>query len=74
MSASDRRMTYREVKQEALYIAQYLRDQGVKKGGLAAVMMEKGWEQVVAVYGALFAGAHICPWIFIIPKSGYRKY
>lgn len=71
--ASDRRMTYREVKQEALYIAQYLRDQGVKQGGLAAVMMEKGWEQVVAVYGALFAGAAYLPVDIHNPKDRIQK-
>lgn len=53
----NRRMTYREVREEALYISEQLRNEGVKKGEIVGVLMEKGWEQIVAVYGILFAGA-----------------
>lgn len=57
----NRRMTYREVREEALYISEQLRNEGVKKGEIVGVLMEKGWEQIVAVYGILFAGAAYLP-------------
>lgn len=36
-------------------------------------MMEKGWEQVVAVYGALFAGAAYLPVDIHNPKERIQK-
>ena len=56
-----RRMTYREIKEEAFYISGQLKSMGIKKEETVAVFMEKGWEQVVAVYGILFAGAAYLP-------------
>ena len=38
----NRRMTYREVREEALYISEQLRNEGVKKGEIVGVLMEKG--------------------------------
>ena len=32
-----------------------------KKGDIVAIIMEKGWEQIIAVYGTLFAGATYLP-------------
>lgn len=37
----NRRMTYREVREEALYISEQLRNEGVKKGEIVGVLMEK---------------------------------
>ena len=45
-----RRMTYREIKEEAFYISGQLKSMGIKKEETVAVFMEKGWEQVVAQY------------------------
>ena len=67
--SAERRMTYREVKLEALYIARLLKEDGVKKGDIVAIIMEKGWEQIIAVYGTLFAGATYLPIDIHNPKN-----
>ena len=68
-----RRMTYREIKEEAFYISEQLRSMGIKKQETVAVFMEKGWEQVVAVYGILFAGAAYLPIDIHNPKERVEK-
>lgn len=71
--SAERRMTYREVKLEALYIARLLKEDGVKKGDIVAIIMEKGWEQIIAVYGTLFAGATYLPIDIHNPKERIEK-
>ena len=56
-----RRLTYREVYRSACRIEQELLRCQVKPNDLVAVMMEKGWEQIVAVLGIHFAGAAYLP-------------
>ena len=68
-----RRMTYGEVKAEALYITQYLQEKNSQKGETVAIIMEKGWEQIVAVYGVLFAGAAYLPIDAYNPKERIQK-
>ena len=68
-----RRMTYREIKEEAFYISGQLQSMGIKKEETVAVFMEKGWEQVVAVYGILFAGAAYLPIDIHNPKERVEK-
>ena len=46
---------------------------GIKKQETVAVFMEKGWEQVVAVYGILFAGAAYLPIDIHNPKERVEK-
>jgi len=41
---------------QANQIAHRLRELGVKPNTLAAIVMEKGWEQIVAVFGVIKAG------------------
>ena len=66
-------MTYREIKEEAFYISGQLQSMGIKKEETVAVFMEKGWEQVVAVYGILFAGAAYLPIDIHNPKERVEK-
>lgn len=54
-------LTYDELCQRAQRVGQRLRRLGVKPKELVAISMEKGWEQVVAVYGVLMAGAAYVP-------------
>ncbi len=68
-----RRMTYQEVKEEALYICGQLQKESVSKGKIVAVLMEKGWEQVIAVYGILFAGAVYLPIDIHNPQERIEK-
>ena len=46
---------------------------GIKKEETVAVFMEKGWEQVIAVYGILFAGAAYLPIDIHNPKERVEK-
>ncbi|MEM1254706.1 MAG: amino acid adenylation domain-containing protein [Cyanobacteria bacterium P01_H01_bin.21] len=54
-------LTYGELAQRAQQVAHWLLRLGVGPKQLVAVFMEKGWEQVVAVYGILAAGAAYVP-------------
>jgi len=59
--AVNRELTYGKLYQEATQIACWLRDNGAKANHLVAVVMDKGWEQVVAVMGVLLSGAAYLP-------------
>jgi amino acid adenylation domain-containing protein/natural product biosynthesis luciferase-like monooxygenase protein len=59
--SSDRQLTYRELERRSLRIARRLGEIGVRSGELVAVMMERGWEQVVAVLGIVRSGAAYLP-------------
>ena len=56
-----RRLTYLEVYRYACRIEEELLRCQVKPNELVAVMMEKGWEQIVAVLGIHLAGAAYLP-------------
>ncbi len=58
---SDRNFTYREIYQKASGLAAKLQQLGATPNNLVAVVMEKGWEQVVAVLGILMSGAAYLP-------------
>ncbi|MEM7534549.1 MAG: amino acid adenylation domain-containing protein, partial [Chloroflexota bacterium] len=57
----DRAITYAELAQRAAQVGRWLQERGAKPNTLVAVVMEKGWEQVVAVLGIHFAGAAYLP-------------
>jgi pyochelin synthetase len=56
-----RRLTYEEAYRYACRIEQELLRCQVKPNDLVAIMMEKGWEQIVAALGIHFAGAAYLP-------------
>ncbi len=56
-----RRLTYADVYRYACRIEEELLRSEVKPNELVAVMMEKGWEQIVAVLGIHLAGAAYLP-------------
>ncbi|MEM9004050.1 MAG: amino acid adenylation domain-containing protein [Cyanobacteria bacterium P01_F01_bin.86] len=58
---SQRTLTYQEVSKQAAHIGHYLYQQGVRPNQLVAIVMEKGWEQVVAALGILASGAAYVP-------------
>ena len=58
---SQHTLTYQEVNERASYIGHYLRQQGAQPNQLVAIVMEKGWEQVVAALGILASGAAYVP-------------
>ena len=57
----DRSLTYQELGDRAYALSKRLQDLGAMPNQLIAVMMEKGWEQVVATLGILLAGAAYVP-------------
>ncbi|MBN9549741.1 MAG: amino acid adenylation domain-containing protein [Alphaproteobacteria bacterium] len=59
--AGGRRMSYGELRRRALVVARALRARKARPGQLVAVSMAKGWEQVAAVLGILYAGAAYVP-------------
>ncbi|WP_211178791.1 non-ribosomal peptide synthetase, partial [Brasilonema octagenarum] len=56
-----RTLTYQELGDRATELGHQLRQLGVRPNQLVAIVMEKGWEQVVAVLGILAAGAAYVP-------------
>ncbi len=59
--ANDRCLSYAELDQLSNQLAHQLQSQGVGKNELVAVVMQKGWEQIVAVLGILKAGGAYLP-------------
>ncbi len=56
-----RRMTYGEVLSESNQLARKLQSLSIETNTLIAVVLEKGWEQVVSVLGILSSGAAYLP-------------
>jgi amino acid adenylation domain-containing protein len=54
-------LTYKELDVASNRVAGWLRKQGAKPNELVAVLMEKGWEQIVAVLGVTKSGAAYVP-------------
>ncbi|MBW4537641.1 MAG: amino acid adenylation domain-containing protein [Myxacorys chilensis ATA2-1-KO14] len=59
--ASDCTLTYEELFQRSNQVGHRLRQLGVHPNQLVAIVMDKGWEQIVAVMGILNAGAAYLP-------------
>ncbi|MGH2507501.1 MAG: non-ribosomal peptide synthetase, partial [Ktedonobacteraceae bacterium] len=56
-----RAVSYAEVHRGSLRLAHQLRQLGAKPNQLVGIVMEKGWEQVVAALGVLQSGAAYLP-------------
>lgn len=67
--SSDRKLTYAELADYSARLGNWLRNQGAQPNKLVAVVMEKGWEQVVAVLGVLQSGAAYVPIDPSLPKE-----
>ena len=61
MITPERTLTYRKSTTAPTRSGHWLRGRGAQPNTLVAVVMEKGWEQVVAVLGILLAGAAYLP-------------
>ncbi|MGW4232665.1 amino acid adenylation domain-containing protein [Streptomyces sp. NPDC004980] len=59
--AVDRVLSYAELREAAERTGRWLYERGARPNQLVAVVMEKGWEQVVAAYGVLLSGAAYLP-------------
>jgi amino acid adenylation domain-containing protein len=67
-----RRLTHAELELESRQLAAWLRAQGARPGRLIAIVMDKGWEQAVAVLGVLYAGAAYVPIDAGVPSERLR--
>ncbi|MDB4947620.1 MAG: blmIV, partial [Gemmatimonadetes bacterium] len=59
--AGERRMSYAELERRSRALGLELRARGARPNRLVAVVMDKGWEQVVAVLGIVRSGAAYLP-------------
>ncbi|SFU36724.1 non-ribosomal peptide synthetase [Pseudoduganella namucuonensis] len=54
-------LSYAELHRHAYRLARHLRELGARPNGIVAVAMEKGWEQIAAIFGILHSGAAYLP-------------
>ncbi|MEM8721268.1 MAG: amino acid adenylation domain-containing protein [Cyanobacteria bacterium P01_G01_bin.39] len=66
---SSRALTYQELGDRANHLGHNLRQLGVRPNQLVAIVMEKGWEQIVATLGILASGAAYVPIDPKLPKE-----
>ncbi|SCL70623.1 non-ribosomal peptide synthetase [Micromonospora peucetia] len=59
--AGDRRLDYATVCVEARRLAGHIQERGVRPGQLVAVLLDRGWKQVVATLAVLHAGGAYLP-------------
>jgi amino acid adenylation domain-containing protein len=64
-----RTLRYKDLQNRANQAAHWLRQRGAHPNSLVAVIMEKGWEQVVGVLGVLASGAAYLPIDATLPKE-----
>lgn len=64
-----RRITYGELACWSAVVAEQLRAAGVGPGSLVPVVMDKGWEQIVAVLGIVRSGAAYLPVDAALPAA-----
>jgi amino acid adenylation domain-containing protein len=67
--APNRTLTYQELYRRANQVGHWLRHHGAQLNHLVAVLMDKGWEQVVAVLGVLQSGAAYLPIAADLPQE-----
>ena len=70
--SADRVLDYATLDRELLILAHSLIDRGARPGSHVAVVMEKGWQQVVAVLGILRACAAYLPIDPAVPEARLR--
>jgi len=70
---SDRILTYGDLLRRAAQVGAALTDGGGERDPVVAVLLEKGWQQAVAVYGALLGGAAYLPLDPAQPEARIRE-
>jgi len=59
--ARGRTLSYRELEQRSNQLAHFLRERGIRKGDRVGLFFPKAVESVIAMFGALKAGAVYVP-------------
>ncbi|NWB26688.1 amino acid adenylation domain-containing protein [Pseudomonas gingeri] len=70
--APDRQLSYEQLRRQARQLGACLQTRGVVPNQLVAVMMERGWEQVVATLAILYAGGAYLPLDPALPAQRVR--
>jgi acyl transferase domain-containing protein/non-ribosomal peptide synthetase component F/acyl carrier protein len=70
--SSRKTLSFKELFHHSNQVGRLLREKGVQPNTLVAVVMEKGWEQVVSVLGILQSGAAYLPIDPTVPKERLR--
>lgn len=70
--AAERSLSYAELFQHANQLGHRLQNLGAQPNQLVAVVMEKGWQQVVAVMGILASGAAYLPVDPSLPSERFQ--
>ncbi|WP_161513309.1 AMP-binding protein, partial [Bacillus sp. AIIW2] len=55
------RMTYRELNEKANQTARLLREKGIGRGSIAAMIAERSFEMIIGIIGILKAGGAYLP-------------
>jgi amino acid adenylation domain-containing protein len=71
--SSARTLSYGELSRRATAVGRWLTAHGAGPDQLVAVVMEKGWEQIVAVLGCLAAGAAYVPVDASLPEPRIHR-
>lgn len=71
--APDRTLTYAEIGRRVAQVGRRLRELGARPNSLVAVVMEPGWEQIVAVLSVLESGAAYVPIDPALPAERFRR-
>ncbi|HEY0601832.1 MAG TPA: amino acid adenylation domain-containing protein [Herpetosiphonaceae bacterium] len=71
--AGDRTLTYGELGRRVAQVGRRLRELGARPNSLVAVVMEPGWEQIVAALGVLESGAAYVPIDPALPGERFRR-
>ncbi|MEN2427852.1 amino acid adenylation domain-containing protein [Chromobacterium vaccinii] len=69
LASPARSLSYRELSEAARGVGTVLRASGASRNRLVAVVMDRGWEQVVAVLGVLYSGAAYLPIMADVPQE-----
>jgi amino acid adenylation domain-containing protein len=70
---SSRQLTYGELTSRANQVGRSLRDLDVRPNSPVAVVMAKGWEQIVAAHGVLVAGGAYMPIDPAVPADRLQR-
>ncbi|NOZ90887.1 MAG: AMP-binding protein, partial [Epsilonproteobacteria bacterium] len=66
---NDRRISYQQLHNSAVQIAQKIEQLGIKANEHVAILLPKGWEQVVSVLACGYAGVAYLPLSISYPKN-----
>lgn len=67
------KMTYRDLKEQAIKVASYLLKEKVEKRTPIAIVLEKGLDQIISILGCAFAGMIYMPFEEDIPLTRLKE-